>query len=628
MSNTLTLPVTPHTVPFAFNGSSSSVTANVPGKWPVALDGHVFMVDTNPEVYLLRWRHESLNLLRPQADQSSSPSESSLNPDALWRRGADSWHGGAGQDYRDRDGGNPYRYRSSKGLNPWTKYQLSLLNDTDQKKSSANTNLRLAVAGSRLYVADGSGLAYTTDVTVDSPTWTAVTGYTGGSIVSLTSDGFTIYFSDGADIWTTNTGTGAATSVNTLNAGIVAYVKGRLMAAGTGATSEFIYNITTIGTPPSALNAPLDSNFTWVGFADGPGHIYCAGYSGDKSLIYRIQIKGDGTSLDAPIPAGELPDGEIIRSIYGYLGFILLGTSSGVRFCETDGQGNLVIGPIISDSDCYTFEGQDKFVWFGWDSYDATSTGLGRLSLETFTENLVTGARAPAYASDLMVTGTGSILSVVTFQNIRVFTVSGLGVYADSQALLASGVIKTGLIGFGIPDEKIGLSINTRTKPLTGSYTVAISLDEASTFTTIETESVANSITHDFPITDGTARFFELQVTLTASAGTGPTLSRWTLKASPGGTDSPAEIISAPLIMAERVILPGGEEAYMDVMSEREFIKDLRRTRSIFPYQEADTTYYVQMENFEWYPRGFTIDEQGAVATPNGIMFCQMKRLT
>src|SRR5690606_22764098 len=101
--------------------------------------------------------------------------------------------------------------------------------------------------------------------------------------------------------------------------------------------------------------------------------------------IYKITITKEGTGLDAPIVAGELPDGEVIASIGSYLGFILLGTSKGARFCTVNSAGDLTIGSLIPTSNpVQCFEGQGEFIWFGWTGYDGTHGGLGRMSLRNF----------------------------------------------------------------------------------------------------------------------------------------------------------------------------------------------------------------------------------------------------
>jgi serine phosphatase RsbU (regulator of sigma subunit) len=52
------------------------------------------------------------------------------------------------------------------------------------------------------------------------------------------------------------------------------------------------------------------------------------------------------------VVAGELPDGELIETMTYYLGYVVLGTSLGVRLATTDNAGNSVnrIRPIVYES--------------------------------------------------------------------------------------------------------------------------------------------------------------------------------------------------------------------------------------------------------------------------------------
>jgi hypothetical protein len=135
--------------PFYLGGATSS---EVPSKWPFALDGRGYMIDTLVEhTFTDFYKHDSIPLLRQQADQSSFPNEASLNPEALWRRFQDSAHHGAGQLYLDRDNeADPYRFHTSKGIDPWTRYKVQLLNATAKKRTSANSNLAIVSAGARV----------------------------------------------------------------------------------------------------------------------------------------------------------------------------------------------------------------------------------------------------------------------------------------------------------------------------------------------------------------------------------------------------------------------------------------------------------------------------------------------
>src|SRR5439155_2376386 len=101
------------------------------------------MIDDGPD-FGQAWTHESIPMLRALYDPNPTPSEASLNAQGLWRRAQDSWHEGAGQTFRDRDAsGSAYRFRSSKGVDVWTRYQIGLLKDTSRIASSSNTNLSM-----------------------------------------------------------------------------------------------------------------------------------------------------------------------------------------------------------------------------------------------------------------------------------------------------------------------------------------------------------------------------------------------------------------------------------------------------------------------------------------------------
>ncbi len=366
-----------------------------------------------------------------------------------------------------------------------------------------------------------------------------------------------------------------------------------------------------------------NAGFTWIGFAEGTANIYAAGYAGDKSLIYRIAIKPDASTLDAPIVAGELPDGETVQSISGYLGFIVLGTSLGVRFCEVDGQGNLSIGPVISTPAAVkAFEPQDRFIWFGWTNYDTTSTGLGRLDITEFTNTLT-----PAYASDLMVTGQGAILSIASFQNLRVFSVSGLGVYAQDATLVTSGTLSTGESGFGLPDPKTAIFVHTDTTPLVGSYAVELAGSDH-VFTTVGHEAATGDVTDNFPAGNVVSERFEVRLTLTrATSTTGPTFLRWTLKVIPSTDDGPAELFHIPLMLYPVVNLHGIDFP-VDVEFERAVISDLRATRQVIQYQEFDTTYTGIIVDFKWYPYGLADNSETGAWASKGTLLCDFQRIS
>lgn len=573
-----------------FSGTPTNV--DVPHKWDVSIGGRGYMLDRKMMASGQYPLISTIRATRAQSDGSQEPGEQSLNPDDLWRRTQQSWHLGAGQDYLDREDSSRYRFRSSKGIDIWTRGQISLLPATAEALNSSSTNLHLMPAGSRLYCADGTALKYTTDLT----NWSTTTGTSGSSITSLASDGYYVWITDGSNVYRTNTGTTSASSWSTTDADILGYVKGRLMYADGNVIGYF----SDMTTPTSTvLFTHATSTFAWVGFAEGPGHIYAAGYAGDKSLIYRISITREGTSLDAPVVAGELPDGEVIHSIGSYLGFILLGTSSGARFCTLDGQGNLTIGKLLETSSAVKcFEGQGEHIWFGWTNYDATSTGLGRMSLRDFSD---IDALAPAYASDLMVTAQANVLSVCTFLDRRVFSVSGDGVYAESTtSLVSSGSIDCGLVNYGITEQKIAAYIDLMfTASFAGTSQTYYSANDSGTFNSVGTVTTAGSTNATFAVSETALDQIEIRHTLTrdgSDATAGPTLLRYTLRSLP--VPALRRRIVLPVLLHDAIQTNSGLVT-VDVAEELNALEGYRTTRQVLSAQVGHESFSGSVEDYD-----------------------------
>lgn len=600
-----------------YQGGQTTVSS-VPGLYPISLAGHTYFVDMHPEFHFQYFRRGSIDILRDSQDVANLPGENSLNPEDLWRRTQESWHHGAGQNAFDRSDSDPYRFRATKGIDPWTKYQMTLLPDTANRRSSANTGLYLVSVGTRLYLTDGASaganLYYATDITVGSPTFTAVTGTPAVAASSITSDGFNVYMTYGASGLYSTTRTGAAASQLVTTAlgsnAVVAFLKGRLMLAN----GNKLYNLLSItpsyalGTTSTDTNAPLmlthaDTDFVFNCFGEGQGNIYIGGFSGDKSLIYRTTIRPDGTALDVPAVAGELPDGEIVRSLQGYLGFMVVGTDRGVRLAQPDGQGNLTLGALISTpNSVQCFEPQDRFVWFGYTNYDGTSTGLGRLDLSTFTQPLT-----PAYASDLMSTAQGIVTSVATFQNQRVYAVSGSGFWTQTTTKVASGTIDSGVVTYGIHDAKVPMYVDVRHLPLVGSYQAFIATDGGA-FSSLGTTTTANIVSSSLATSQPRCWTAEWRLVLNranSSDTVGPTIQRSTLRSFPAATTGEEFII--PLVIHETVTVQG-QEVHIDTRAEVNYISTLVQDRRFVTLQEGGNTFQVFVVDYEWRPHHATAD--------------------
>jgi hypothetical protein len=531
---------------------------------------------------LLGMRRQSLPAQKEQVDSSTEPGEASLTPLDLWRRTQDDWGLGSGQNYFDRNekgdraGDEPSRsrFQTSQGINPWTIGEIGLLNDTTLSLASANTNLQLVVAGARLYVSDGTNVKYTTNLTA----WNTVTSPPGAAVTSMATDGYTVYiaFGSGTTIRTTNTGTGAMAAWGaTHQADLLGFVRNRLI--GTLGTGVFNYTSSSASTTltPTFLTAP--TGFTWNAIGETFSHILVAGNVGDKAMVWGTTILPEGTNLGAMRVVGRLPDGENIRSLGFYLGFVLLGTTKGVRIAF-GGEGDVTPGPLIpTTSSVLAFEPQDNFVWYGLTNFTATATGLGRLNLADFVASL-----KPATASDLMTTGSvqGAVSSVVSFLNRRVFAVQGSGIWTENiTQTVASGTLDVGRVTYGVPERLFAKYVETNQSiGAGGGITVAAATDGGAFGSASALTGAGTTVT----LADGAGdtligRDVNLRFTLTRQTDlSSPELYRWTLRAYPIVKVGEALELTVDLRDLYSGQWEHDQEYLIDVADEFAFLKGLR----------------------------------------------------
>ena len=656
--------------------SGTSLSTLVPDVFPVGIDGRPFLIDQGSD----RFTRQFEQRVRDSVDQSTAPGEAAINPGGLWRRGEVSWHLGSGQKYADTAEAQDYRMLSSKGVNPWVKGQLSLLNNTILRFPSTAINLKMLEVDDYLYVADGNFLRFSTtpfaaektaaistvsgNGTTMSYTTTTAHGFSAGDVVTVTgvspagynvtkgtiativsTTEFTVagtesgvYVSGGSATsfpWKTVTGSPAELINDITTDGSQVYVayedEGILMTTIGGAsltahyaTSGGTYNYTRLGfakgfvlgfhkegtseshihvvpfeddtSHGTAIAELRDPNFVCAGFAGGQNHIYVAGRSSDTGIIYRLGIKADGT-VDVAIVALELPIGEYPTSIFGYLGAILIGTNKGVRYTTPDNAGNLVAGALIPTSgDVNGFTAEDRFVWFTWSNYDNVSGGLGRLDLANFVS-----ANTPAHATDLMYDSTVAVKSVVSLNNKRVFSISGVGVVVeDSANLVASGSVESGVYRWGIPDPKFIARVDTRALPLTGTIESYMSLDN-SDFSLLGTWITPGDTENSFNGSNNRIIEAKFKFVLNReSALVGPIFTRWTARAYAAPFRS--ELFRIPVILHEQIRVRD-KDYFFDVNEELKQLRTLINEPRVVTLQLGDETVSVIMEDMDWTPR-------------------------
>lgn len=607
--------------PFYEGGGSSSLASS--GVAEVALGGRAYMINWDAGDGALAV--ESVPMLRQQADAADTPGKASVNPEGLWRSTRETWHMGSGQEHLDAEDSNPFRYHTGQGIDPWSKRQLGLLHATTEKVTNANTNLRLAVAGTHLYYVNGTQISFYIDIVAGSIT--NLTGSPGTAGSSIATDGFNVITAHGASgVYKTTRGAASTAAHITGTVSLLGFARGRFLAA----QGRSVYDITALtvggsGALPAALFTQGNTDFVWVDFAEGFGFIFMGGYSGDKSLIYRTAVKQDGTGLDAPTVAAELPDGEVITSLYGYLGrFICIGTNKGFRLSVVNGSGELSLGARIdTPQSVLCFEGQGQFIWYGLTGFTSTETGLGRLSTEFFVDP---STLQPAYASDIMATGTGAILSVVTFGGRRVFTISGDGLYYENDNCVTSGYFTTGKISYGIAENKIGLWFDLQHQEDDGSFEVAVSLD-GGPFISIGTAEALATPTTTFGLGEADAATFDMKVTLfrdVSDATLCPLLLSWLLRVQPKARMT--KYILATILMAPEVEDLAGNTLFYDTFEEQAFIENLHNDKTVTTWQEGLGAYSIVVEDYKVIKRSLVLGAEGYIGF-NADIPVKLKRI-
>ena len=464
-------------------------------------------------------------------------------------------------------------------------------------------------SGSTFTITNGATGTFVSGGIAVQHTWVNCTGEPGGTCQAMATDGNDVYLafpSDGVRKIDTSVAAGTIDSTKFVNSNDNYYMLGFAKNYMWGSHSHVLNTISSGGSKTAHVT-PDDTAFRWVGVATGQNAVYAAGYSGKKSLIYKITITTVGSTtgtLDAGVVALELPTGEVVTAISGYLGSIIIGTNKGVRYCSTDAQSNLVAGQLIPTSGpVYKLASDDRFIWFTWSNYDGTSGGLGRLDLSVFT-----ASNTPAFATDLMYTSNNDVTNIVIFQDAstgaykRVFTISGVGVIAeDSANLVASGEIETGTWRWGIPDRKFVAKIDTRATPLVGSITPYLKLDDGD-YQQLAAWNTGNDTEYSVNGSDAKAIEAAFKFTLTRSStatGTGPTFTRWMARAYVAPFRS--QVFMIPILLHESVRIRDKEYFY-DVEDEQLFFDGLISSPRIVTLQIGTINHTVIVEDIAWEP--------------------------
>lgn len=489
-------------LPYSLSNPLSSVSFVATAEdYDVAFAGQPFFLAVS-DAY--PYRRQTAPYRKQQIDQSNEPGEQSLSN--WWLRSQSSFHKGSGITYYDPSSGElvPYRFADSKGVDVWTKGKVSLLKTTANVHYTTGTlraNGRPAQYLRSITYSGTDAVLLSDDYDAEKITDSgrvSFIDYTSGTdypVDAICDDGTNAY-------WVTNRTYGSPrmyvykkaltlTSADadtqmffdngiTVANAVMEFVKERIVMCVNNSVYEFPTTATSL---PSPVYTHPNTGYIYTSItASGPA-IYVSGYNGLKSVIHKFTLSTAGAmpTLTSAITAAEMPEGEIVYKIFYYLGYMMIGTSKGVRAAiVSDQDGSINYGPLIFETTqpVYDFAARDKFIWCA--TVVGTDPGLIRINLGEQIEPL-----RFAYANDIYYTGGSGYYStgVALFgKTARVaFTTNakssatadrGFNAIESASTLVSSGYVQTGNIRYGTVEDKVFKSIHTNVDNTNGGLIV------------------------------------------------------------------------------------------------------------------------------------------------------------
>jgi len=227
-----------------------------------------------------------------------------------------------------------------------------------------------------------------------------------------------------------------------------------------------------------------------------------------------------------------------------------------------------------------------------------------------------------------MCTENGNILSIVTFQGIQVFTVSGDGVFAvhHLRNLVPEGTLDTGEIIYGLNEDKIGLygDVTHMEAHTGGTHFMEVSVEGGDFVSLGEHEEH----TQPFVLGEARARIFELRLGLTRDT-VDPTMAQiltsWLLRVQV--VPSISEVWTVPLLISDSVHDLDGNPHPMDPFIVLSYIRNLTKQKEIVQFIVNGVGFPVVVEDYDL-PISSLINDKQAVRGFNGTCNVLLKDIS
>lgn len=500
--------------------------SDVPARFPVSINDRPYQLLLTQD-----YQRGSPTSQRPTMDTSRRAAGGSIATGIAWRRSQQDWSGGSGQLRFDEDSNtstsDESRFWRSVGVDIWTRRELkglvaSVAYPLGGTAPARPTMVALPDVGSygTIYMSSGTvapgirRLTGTFAIPASGATVDAVTGVATCNV--LATDGSRVFAATNTGVYSVSGTTATVLAVvSTAAHNFVSVCNGRLLAAKTtGELYEYSVSGTTGTATTTFVGAPAAT--TWDTATGTTKAILVAGHVGRTSTIYRIGYNESTGALNVALtPATDFPTGEVINALRWHMGWLLIGTSRGLRIGTVDQVGNVTYGPVIDTVGAvYDFAGDDRYVWFTWQvassmfedngSSDSTTLqpgGTGRIDLGNFVQPL-----QPAYATDLVdvdenLPRANDVTAVVRMNDKTWFAADGVAkFFTDRQdGGLAAGWIESSLIEFGFEGQKIATDVEIRHSSDQGNMAVTLKTEDGAA-TVLGTLGTAGTFQSDQPI--------------------------------------------------------------------------------------------------------------------------------
>jgi hypothetical protein len=287
-------------IPFALSNPNSLKTYQVTGAaYDLSVNGLPFFVYATDET---PYRRQTAEYRKQQIDQSTEPGEQTLT--GWWLRSQSSFHNGTGINFYDPSAGETvsYRFADSKGVDVWTKGQVSLL-------SSCTAGHGITTAT----LSNGKR-----QQTLRSIEWSGVKGVLShdGLDVDKVFSPITVSINNKAR--TTNVATltttaahGLTTNMQITISGVDATFNGEYRITGVPTTTTFTYTTATSGTIASTAVSPVGTGVAdvihfidYISGTDSPVYAICDDgtfaywitNTATKKTIYKKPLTGSSAS--------------------------------------------------------------------------------------------------------------------------------------------------------------------------------------------------------------------------------------------------------------------------------------------------------------------------------------------